>query len=350
MAIPTIRPDTPILVTGATGLVGSYVCRSLLAVGYRQVYAQRRRSSTLDLYPPAEAAQLHWREADLEDYFAVEDLLQGVSVVIHCAALVSFQPGDKARLLAVNRDGTKHLVDAALHHGIELLVHLSSVSALGRNRHGIPITEQSKWENGPLVSNYSLSKFLADTEVWRGQAEGLPVTALYPTVILGAGRWNQGSVKIIEYAANAPRFYPAGSTGIVDVRDVARAVLLVLEQGLAGERLLLNGTNVSFRDLLTELGQEFGHAPPARLLPQWIARWGARLDSWRTRLFGGRALLTPETVLASYQHYRYDNSRSQEVLGLDYQPLAKTLRDTISVWNDSQGQETGWFTKEDLLP
>ncbi|RME95841.1 MAG: NAD-dependent epimerase/dehydratase family protein, partial [Bacteroidetes bacterium] len=129
----TISKSTPILVTGATGFVGSYVCRRLLAAGYEQVFAHRRATSQLDLYPPEEVAQLQWREADLEDYFAVEDMLAGIQVVIHCAALVSFQPGDKRRLLAVNRDGTSHVVNAALCQGVEFLIHLSSVAALGRN-------------------------------------------------------------------------------------------------------------------------------------------------------------------------------------------------------------------------
>ncbi|RME98792.1 MAG: epimerase, partial [Bacteroidetes bacterium] len=211
------------------------------------------------------------------------------------------------------------------------------------------ITEDSKWENGPLVSNYSLSKFLADTEAWRGQAEGLAVTALYPTVILGAGRWGQGSVKIVEHAAGAPSYYPAGATGIVDVRDVAEAVYRVLSQQLTGARILLNGSNVTYRELLTELAHAFGHAPPTRALPQTLASIAAHLDSWRARLCGGRPLLSPETVRISYQSYRYDNSRSQALLGLSYRPLSETIADAVAIYQQSGGAETGYFKTNDYF-
>ncbi|MEZ4986177.1 MAG: NAD-dependent epimerase/dehydratase family protein [Saprospiraceae bacterium] len=88
-----------------------------------------------------------WREADLVDYFSLEDALEGIEVIIHCAALVSFAPADKAKLHHINKEGTAHLVNAALYKGVRRLIHLSSVAALGRHLHGAPTHEDSKWED-----------------------------------------------------------------------------------------------------------------------------------------------------------------------------------------------------------
>ncbi|MEM9258820.1 MAG: NAD-dependent epimerase/dehydratase family protein, partial [Bacteroidota bacterium] len=217
-----ITKNAPILITGATGFVGSYVVRRLLAAGYNNLHATRRSGSRMDLLAGAED-QLQWHEAALDDYFSLEDATQGMHTVIHCAALVSFAPRDAQRLLDINRRGTKYMIDAAVHQQVSFFIQLSSVAALGRDPNGAPVTEKTKWEEGPLISNYSRSKFLAETEIWRGQAEGLRVASLYPTIVLGAGRWREGSVAMFDYASRGPKYYPGGSTGFVDVREVAEA-------------------------------------------------------------------------------------------------------------------------------
>lgn len=340
MAIPA---HTPILVTGATGLVGSYVCRRLLMAGYTQLYGQRREQSQLDMVANI-ADQIEWRTADLTDYFALEDMLEGMEVVIHCAAMVSFNPRDKRTLLQVNNEGTKYLVNAALHQQVRRLIHISSVAALGRHKDTTPTTEASKWENGPLISQYSLSKFLAETEVWRGQTEGLSVAALYPTIVLGAGRWWEGSLKIVDYATKARSYYPGGTTGVVDVRDVAEAVQLTLTRDEDGDRFLLNGANVSFQELLTQLASGFGVKPPSKLLPYGGARWLARLEKWRARLLGQSPLLTAESVANSYQLHSYDNSASLSKLGLSYRPFGQTIEEVVAAYKRSNGAEVSILT------
>jgi dihydroflavonol-4-reductase len=325
-----LNKNSPILLTGATGFVGSYVARQLLQAGYTNLYAVRRADSQLDLLGPA-AAALQWREAELADYFSIEDALAGMEVVIHCAALVSFLPQDKDRLLQVNRNGTRYVVNAALHHGVPRLIYLSSVAALGRNNHGQLIDESAKWVDGPTVSNYSRSKFLAEQELWRGQAEGLAVAAVYPSVVLGAGRWQEGTPKMFAYAQQQPTFYPAGSTGFVDVRDVARAVQLVLERDTDGDRFLLNGEHLTFQQLLTLMAEALGHRPPQKMLPATAAHLLAWLEGWRSWLLGTTPLLTRETVRATYLRHVYDSRRSEEVLGLEYRDLAQTIRETATL-------------------
>lgn len=330
---------TPIFITGATGFVGSYLIRLLLQQGYTQLHALRRSDSSFELLGKS-ADQVVWHEGDLEDYFSLEPALVGIDTVIHCAALVSFQPKDKEKLLLVNRKGTQHLVDAALFCGVRRMIHVSSVAALGRNTRGQVITEASKWEDGPLVSHYSRSKFLADLEVWRGQAEGLSVAVVYPSVILGAGYWSAGPAKLFAYTAKAPTYFPTGSTGLVDVRDVAKALQLLLERDQNEDRFLLNGANISYRELLAQIAIALGCSPPKKPMPAIGARVLAILEKIRSLFTGTAPLLTPETVSLSYQNYVYDSSRSEETLGLHYRNLEETVQETAALFLATQGQES----------
>ena len=340
-----MNKDTAILITGATGFVGSYVMRQLAAAGYHRLYGLRRTNSTLDLLGEI-ADQVSWRTADITDYFALEDAMEGIEVVIHCAALVSFQPSDKERLLSINRGGTRNVVNAALHREIKRLIYVSSVAALGRNTPGQLTNEKSKWEDGPKVSQYSRSKFLAELEVWRGQAEGLSVAVLYPSIVLGGGRWDEGSVKLFDFAAGAPSFYPSGNTGVVDVRDVAQATRLVLERGEDGDAFLLNGSNISYQSLLQQMVSAFGHAPPAKRLPYTAARWLARLEAIRSFITRSAPLLTRETVQSTYQDLVYDSSQSEMVLGLRYHDLEQTIAETATLHQASRDKGFGLLPVE----
>lgn len=335
-----MNKQASILITGATGFTGSYIVRHLLAEGYTNIYGLRRSSSTLELLGKA-ADQIQWRTADIADYFAIEEALSGIEIVVHCAALVSFQPSDKERLLEINRGGTRNVINAALHQKVKRFLHLSSVAALGRNVPGQLISEQSKWEDDESVTQYSRSKFLAELEVWRGQAEGLSVGFLYPSIILGAGRWQEGSVRLFSYAAEGPTYYPDGCTGVVDVRDVADAMVLLLERDEDGDRFLLNGSNVSYQELLRQMTVAFKLEPPSKKLAFFWAKWLARLESIRAFITRQGPLLTHETVNATYQQLVYDSSASENILGLSYRNLEETVQQTAAKYQTTHQQGFG---------
>lgn len=335
-----LEKHSPILITGATGLVGSYVLRLLLREGYTALSALRRSTSRMDLVEEI-ADQVQWREGDLMDYYSLEDALAGIEVVIHCAALVSFQPKARQTLLRINRDGTANLVNAALYQKVDRLIHVSSVAALGRSVQNEPIHEDSKWEYTPEVAAYSISKFQAELEVWRGQAEGLSVACVYPSVILGGGFWEEGSAQIFAYASRGPSFYSTGATGVVDVRDVARGVQLVLERNEDGDRFLLNGANVTLQDLLTGIAKQMNLSPPRRAFPFWAANLLALAESIRCRITGGTPVLTRETVAASYRSHHYSNERSRQELGLSYRSLEITISETAALFLETQEKGSG---------
>ena len=329
-----------VLVTGGTGLVGSYLLRYLIREGY-SVRALRRSGSSIQLAGEA-AGQVEWVEGDLLDPGSLEDALQGVDTLIHAAALVSFSPRDRNALVRINRDGTANLVNAALYQGVKRFIHLSSVAALGRKSGNELIDESTAWQFTPSLPRYSVSKFQAEREVWRGQAEGLWVAVVYPSLIFGSGWWNTGTNRMFSHVDRELPFYPPGANGVVDVRDVARAVMLLLQQGQDGDRYLLNGHNISYRDLMVHIAHALGRRAPHLPMQRWQARLLLVGEAIRSRLLRQPALLTPETVRNSFQHFSYNNERSCQQLQLSYTPLEQTIRETAAQYLEARQNQAAF--------
>ena len=218
-----------ILLTGGTGLVGSHILYELTSRG-EKVRATRRSSSKTDIverlfrfYSGEDAPRLlgniEWINADLADYYSLEDALKGVTHVIHAAAMVSFNPGEAQNMLAVNAEGTSNLVNACLEKGVEKFCFVSSVSSLGKHPSGKEVDEDVEWQPDDNRSAYSYSKFRAEMEVWRASKEGLPVIVVNPSVIIGPVDWKRSSGRLFYSVQKGMPFYTTGVTGFVDARD-----------------------------------------------------------------------------------------------------------------------------------
>ena len=180
-------------VTGATGLLGSSIIRTLLDADEKVLAIKRKNSDTTllrDVYH-----QITWRDADMLDPTSIDDALQGVTSIIHAAGLVSFNARDKKKLYETNVTGTRNLVNACLIHNIRRLIHVSSVAALSRPKEILCLDENQKWNESPLNTVYAESKYLADLEVMRGHEEGLSVAIVNPSVILGSRRLDEEQFK-----------------------------------------------------------------------------------------------------------------------------------------------------------
>lgn len=333
--------DTQILVTGGTGLVGSHLIRYLLQNGYTNVRAVRLSTSPLGLLDGAED-QVEWVETDILDIIGVEEAMEGVQQVYHCAALVSFNPGEKDLILRTNREGTANIVNAALYAGVEKLLHVSSVAAIGRDRKSTWVNEETKWVRSPDNTTYGVSKFQAEQEIWRGQAEGLNVAIVNPSIILGAGFWDQGPPQFFRMGWNEFPFYPRGENGFVDVRDVVRFMLLLMESDIQGERFLLSGSNQSFHEMQDEIARNLERKPPRYALSPLVASWAARLEWLRQKITGKPPLITRENAKMTSLVYHYKNDKSLGVFGFEYTPFTQTIRDVSEQLKEA--------VKEDFAP
>ena len=293
-----------ILVTGSTGLLGSHVVVELLHKGYevRAMFRDEARKEIvyrlLDFYYSGEKElllqKLSWFKGDILDLSDVEDSLQGISKVIHCAALVSFHRRDFNLLFKVNRQGTANMVNFALNSEVNQFIYVSSTAAVGSESQftdGLK-RESNLWNPNDEVSGYSLSKFSAEKDVWRANEEGLPVSIVNPSVMFGPGSWEDSSLKIFRTLHKGLKYYTKGSNAFVDVRDVTKFILMLVETEKTGERYLITGTNLKFKELFDQISTQMNERAPFRLAGPFLIRLASRLSGILGRLQGKRPTIT----------------------------------------------------------
>jgi len=292
-----------ILVTGGSGLVGKELIRQLLDQGesLRAIY----HSTPISVSHP----NLEITQCDILDVVKLEESMQGISQVYHCAASVSFNPGDKMRILKMNIEGTANIVNACIDANVKKLVHVSSGAALGRIRKGETVTEEMNWSEETNNSNYGESKYLSEMEVWRGIGEGLQAVIVNPTLILGGDNWESSSSAIFKKAFEEFKWYTDGITGVVDVRDVASAMILLMNSEISGQRFILNGENLPYREIFTTIAKCFHKKPPYKKVTPLMAELIWRAEAIRAKFTGKKPLLTRETVRTAQAKVYFDNSK-----------------------------------------
>jgi dihydroflavonol-4-reductase len=312
-----------IIVTGANGLLGSFIVKKLLANGLPVTAIKRENSDTrlVDEFK----SKVNWIDADMTDAVAINESFKGVSIVIHAAAMVSFNPREEDLLFNVNVEGTKNVVNACLSNNVKKLIHISSVAALGRQKEKLLLDETSKWIDSPLNSAYAKSKYLAELEVFRGMEEGLSISIINPSFILAPSDWEKSSSQIFNYIWKERKFYSGGLSNYVDVRDVAEMTFRLLEKDFSGERFIASGGSISFKDLFDQIAVRFKKKSPSIKVNTKLLTTFALLEEARCRLLGAKPLITRETVKATKENFTYSNQKSIDRLGMKYTVLSETL-------------------------
>jgi dihydroflavonol-4-reductase len=320
-----------VLVTGATGFVGEHVVAQLVARGYdvRALYRSKSKIGSQGILTPSQISAVNWVQADVTDYFSLEDALIGIKKVFHCAAFISYDPNQRDLMFETNINGTANLINAALHQGVQRVLYVSSIAALGQAAEPhLPIDETASWKGDKGQSNYAISKFRAENEVWRGMEEGLEVAVVCPSVILGPGQVASGSNQLFRKVYQGLRFYSPGATGFVDVRDVAHALCLLDELNIVGKRYVLNAHNLSYQQLFIQMAAALKVKAPSMLPPRWMAELGWRVNKLMAMLKGKMPFITRETVRSAYTKKSFGGGKILEkVPEFTYSPLEKTLAD-----------------------
>ncbi|MFH1120879.1 MAG: NAD-dependent epimerase/dehydratase family protein [Bacteroidota bacterium] len=326
-----------ILVTGATGLVGSYLLYELLkadepvrAILHNPASIGHTRKIFSSLGSDAEALinRIEWVDGDVLDYFSLADAMKGVQKVYHCAAIVSFDPRDRELMMKINVDGTANVVNAALEMGVDKLCHVSSIASLGRTENSNIIDEKSQFRTNTYNSKYSLSKYAGEREVWRGTAEGLNAVIVNPSVILGYSDTDKGSTKMFSVIYRNSLFYGKGINGFVDVRDVVRAMTGLMESNVRNERFVVSAGDFTYREIFTLIARGFGKSDPKIALPDFLLNITWRLEWLRSKLTGARPLITRETARTSKGSFYYATKKLHCTLNFEYTPIEKTISRT----------------------
>lgn len=321
-----------ILVTGATGFLGSELVKQLLEKG-QQVRAIKRASSVIPAILTHQSL-LEWVEADILDYFALEKAFEGISQVYHCAAFLSFASEDKKKQLSINKEGTNHVVNLCLEKNIQKLVYVSSVAALGDAKQGLPVIENNHWEFNGTQQGYSISKYESEMEVWRAMAEGLNAAIINPSIIIGKNAGTCGSGQIFETVRKGLKFYTRGSNGFVDVADVARAMITLMQSEISGERFLINAENWTLKDLLTETAKIFNLAPPTIEARPWMMALGWRGAGLLSILNGKKYGLTKDTTRNAFRKMVYSDDKFRQYFpDFKYKPIKISIKEVCDALN-----------------
>lgn len=315
-----------ILVTGATGFVGAEIVKQLIQQG-KKVKALKRASSNTSFLKDFEG-QFEWAVGDVLDIPSLELAFEDVAYVYHSAAMISFDPAQKFRMFKVNIEGTANMVNMSLSRKVKKFLHVSSISSFGRYEMKEEISEETKWVENPENTNYAIAKHRSELEVWRGGEEGLNMVITNPSTILGFGDWTQGSSQIFKNVHDEISFYPTGINGFVGLEDVARACIALMESNISGERFIVSGENLSFKDLFTMIAEGFGKKVPSKPISPFIQAIGWRFYWLKSKLLGQQPLVTKETALYTSRDYIYQNDKIKKALNFEFEPIKKVVERT----------------------
>lgn len=330
-----------IFVTGGTGLVGAHLLYELVLAG-NTVKALKRKTSDLQQVvktfsrysdiPEILFKQIEWVDGDILDYFSLEKILDGVSEIYHCAAIVAFDPKERQKMITNNVEGTANLVNAALENGVRKICHVSSIAALGRLENGQMVTEETNWLPSKKISGYSESKFFSEAEIWRGIQEGLDALIVNPSIIFGPANWETGSAKMFKTIWNGLKFYTKGVTGFVDVKDVARAMVLLMEndtfEKVKNQRFLLNSENVSYQDIFGQIADALEKPRPKYFATNFLLSLVGRTAAVGSIITRKPSLISRDSVSNSNTIFRFDGSKITRTIDFSYLPVSESIKQT----------------------
>lgn len=334
-----------ILVTGGTGLVGAHLLLHIIEsqnIGLKKVRAIYRNNASIEKTKSVFAfykkeklfQQIEWIPADITDVPSLEIAFQNIKTVYHCAALISFDPKDENKLRKINIEGTANVVNFCIAFGIEKLCFISSIATLGDLLpHEKYISEETEWNPEQNHSDYAISKFGAEMEVWRGHQEGLDVIIINPGVILGPvldhKDWEQGSGQLLTQVKNGLKYYTKGTSGFVAVIDVVKIAMSLMESTIKNERFIVIAENITFQDVLNTMADTLHvkrpntHASPFLMETLW------RLDWLSSVVFRTKRRLSKITAKVTYTQNTYSNHKIKQQLNFNFTAVKPYLQSII---------------------
>ncbi len=312
-----------IAITGANGLLGSFIASQFVSEGENVIALTRTGSNTSSLQHLDGKIQM--LQADVLDPDSLTTAFKDVDTVIHTAAIVSFNPRKSKEIFDTNVIGTRNVVDTCLSVGVKKLIHISSVAALGRLKGVNTINENAIWQDSALNSDYATSKYEAELEVYRGQEEGLNVSMVNPSVILAPGDWNRSSSQIFKYIWEEKPFYTTGIMNYIDARDVALMVSILHRHNFNGERFIASANHISFKEIFEEVAKRFNKKAPFIHVNSSLTGMVAFMEAIRCRLTNQEPVITKHTVRLAREPFYYENKKAIEKLNMNFRTLSETL-------------------------
>jgi len=283
---------------------------------------------------------IEWVDGDILDYFSLEKILEGVTEIYHCAAIVSFNTKERQKMITNNVEGTSNLVNAAIENGVKKICHVSSIAALGRLDAGQLITEETNWVPLKKISGYSESKFFSEVEIWRGIEEGLDAVIVNPSIIFGPANWETGSAKMFKTVWDGMKFYTKGITGFVDVKDVVRAMILLMDEtnfeSAKNQRYLLNAENLSYQNVFYQIADAIEKPRPKIYASDFMMDFAWRALKIVSLVNQKPPVISREIAVSSGAVNNFDGGKIVKRFNFKYRPISETI------------QQTAMFLKQDM--
>lgn len=316
-------PERVALVTGASGFVGGAVARKLVECGTRVRVLVRPESPQTNLRDlPVEVAG-----GDLRDPSSLRAALRGCAVLYHVAALYRLWVPDRRLLLETNVVGTRRLLEAAGEAGVDRIVYTSTVGAIPPRADGQPADEKTPARLEEISGAYKQSKFLAEQEVGRLAAQGLPVVIVNPSTPVGPGdvKPTPTGQMVVDYLGGKMWAYLDTGLNLVDVDDVAAGHLLAAERGRLGERYILGNRNLHLREIFQILEGISGIPAPRLKAPRPLVYGVALAGETLARVTGRPPRVPLDAVRMAKRFMYFDSGKAVRELGLPQSPVEQAL-------------------------
>lgn len=321
------------LVTGATGIIGSHVLLHLLENGKPLIAVKQNSSNTEDVkqlfrfYGKGNLFEaITWADADLTDIFSIEDLLEGISTVYHCAGYVSFDDKEKFKLKLLNETVTANVVNACLHKGVNYFCHVSSVATINNNDYNGKLHESVFWKTSGHESYYAISKYNAEREVWRGGEEGLNIVIVNPGVVISPVFSKRSSGRLLDICRKGSVFYTEGSTAYVAAPDVAKAMVTLTENKIFGERFILNERHYTNYEMMSMIQEAFGNSKPRIKVNKVLLYAASGIDALMSFITRRERKLNANTVRASLGSKIYCDDKIKKAIHFSFTPVKEFIQ------------------------
>jgi nucleoside-diphosphate-sugar epimerase len=323
-----------ILVTGGTGLVGAHLLYHLLKNDekIRAIYRSKKRiekvKEVFSFYTDDASlvSKIEWFKADITDVPSMIPAFFGIEKVYHCAALISFNPKDYIEMRKVNIHGTAIIVNLSIDAKIDKICFVGSIASIGSSLNGSLITEDCEWNSQENNSDYSITKFGAEMEIWRASQEGVEVVIVNPGVILGSGLWETGSGKLFTQVYNGFKYFTEGITGFVGVKDVVKSMILLMNSNIKNERFILVAENKSFKEIFFSMANSMGKNPPSRKIKPWQTAIFWRVSWVLSKLTGKEPLLSKSSAKSAHSISRYSSEKIEKSLNFQFKKMDDVIK------------------------
>lgn len=326
-----------VLVTGASGFVGSALVRALIRRG-DEVHVLVRKGGPP--YPNLENLPVKIHHGDVEYPMSLREAMQGRDVVYHAAAVYQFFPWWRKKVPAIykiNVNGTKNVLGAAKQAGVRRMVHTSSIITIGVSEKGEDSNEETPLRDGQLKSHYARSKYEAESLVLAEARKGFPAVVVNPGIVIGErdSKPTPSGEVIVKFLNRSYPAYFETVWCVADVDDVAEGHIQAAEKGRVGERYILcNKHHPTLKEIFKILEKITGIRAPFLKIPYPLLLSFAYFDEWSIKLVKHRPLLPSEGLKFCRSFLRCDNSKAVRELGYTTTPLEQTLEKAVKWYRD----------------